>query len=42
MTSDLLIALYVGLSVPVFGAGIERPDDLMQTGTTLGQFGLRT
>jgi hypothetical protein len=36
MTSDLLIALYVGLSVPVIGAGVALDLGASAPGTVLG------
>ena len=36
MTSDLLIALYVGLAVPVIGAGIALDAGASAPGTVLG------
>ena len=36
MTSDLLIALYVGLSIPVIGAGIALDQGTSPPDTVLG------
>jgi len=36
MTSDLLIALYVGLSVPVIGAGVALDQGASAPDTVLG------
>ena len=36
MTSDLLIALYVGLAVPVIGAGVALELDASAPDTVLG------
>jgi hypothetical protein len=36
MTSDLLIALYVGLSVPVIGAGVALDQGASVPDTVLG------